>query len=67
MKTNLSLAMKPSQGMDTLAKMMTQQSTIQLACEQKDAIYAAKSMSLWSNAQTANDVTGLAEGTLQHG
>jgi hypothetical protein len=55
-KTNLSLAMKPSQGIDTLAKTMTQQSTVQLTCKQKDAIYAANSMSLWLHAPTANDV-----------
>ena len=66
MKTNSCLAVKPSQGMDMSAKMMTQQSTIQLA-QKKDAMYnATNSTSFWLNTRKAPDLMGLAEAILQH-
>jgi len=57
---------KPSQGMDTSAKTMTQQSNVQLAQKQRDAIHGVNSTALWSRTKTAPVVTALAEGLMQH-
>lgn len=66
MKTNSSLSVKPSQGMDTSAKTMTQQLTVQLARKQREAIHGINSTALWSRTKTAPVVTALAEGLMQH-
>ena len=66
MKKNSSLSVKPSQGLDTAAKTMTQQSNVKLAEKQKNAIHAATSTALWSKTKTAPHVTALAEGLMQH-